>query len=68
MVDGTDVLNTLHKSAHTNGSGVLAEFAEIAFEMMNWDQELLKAKNSVLFPDKAEAANTRALFCRHTHK
>ena len=26
--------------------GVLAEFPEIAFEMMNWDLELLKAKSS----------------------
>jgi hypothetical protein len=31
-------------SLYGNGSGVLAEFPEIAFEMMNWDQELLKAK------------------------
>jgi hypothetical protein len=27
--------------------GVLAEFLEIAFEMMSWDQELLKAKKSL---------------------
>jgi hypothetical protein len=32
-------------SLYGNGSGVLAEFPEIAFEMMNWDQELLKGKN-----------------------
>jgi hypothetical protein len=33
-------------SLYGNGSGILAEFPEIAFEMMNWDQELLKAKDS----------------------
>jgi hypothetical protein len=32
----------------------LAEFPEIAFEMMNWDQELLRAKEkSPLSPGKA---------------
>ena len=40
-------------SLYGNGSGVLAEFPEIAFEMMNWDQELLKAKDSASSPDKA---------------
>jgi hypothetical protein len=41
-------------SLYGNGSGVLAEFPEIAFEMMNWDQELLKAKEkSPLTPGNA---------------
>ena len=41
-------------SLYGNGSGVLAEFPEIAFEMMNWDQELLKAKEmSPSTPGKA---------------
>jgi hypothetical protein len=39
-------------SLYGNGTGVLAEFPEIAFEMMNWDQELLKAKDSALYPNK----------------
>lgn len=32
-------------SLYGNGSGILAEFPEIAFEMMNWDKELLKARS-----------------------
>jgi hypothetical protein len=40
-------------SLYGNCSGVLAEFPEIAFEMMNWDQELLKAKDSASSPSKA---------------
>ena len=40
-------------SLYGNGSGVLAEFPEIAFEMMNWDQELLKAKDQSPSPGKA---------------
>jgi len=39
-------------SLYGNGSGVLAEFPEIAFEMMNWDQELLKAKEKSPQPGK----------------
>ena len=31
-------------SLYGNGSCVLAEFPEIAFEMMNWDPELLKVR------------------------
>ena len=31
---------------------MLAEFPEIAFEMMNWDQELLKAKEKSPPPGK----------------
>jgi hypothetical protein len=43
-------------SLYGNGSGVLAEFPKIAFEMMNWDQELLKAKEqSPLTPSNASA-------------
>ncbi len=33
-------------SMYGNGSGILAEFPGIAFEMMNWDQELFEAKDS----------------------
>jgi hypothetical protein len=40
-------------SLYGNGSGILAEFPEIAFEMMNWDQELLKAKEKSSQPGKA---------------
>ena len=35
--------------------GVLAEFPVIAFEMMTWDQELLKAKEKSPSPGKASA-------------
>jgi hypothetical protein len=46
-------------SLYGNGSGVLAEFPEIAFEMMNWDQELLKAKEkSPLSPGKASVVKS----------
>jgi hypothetical protein len=41
------------------GSGILAEFPEIAFEMMHWDQELLKATYFALSPGKEVVVKAR---------
>lgn len=43
-------------SLYGNGDGILAEIPEIAFEMMNWDQELLKKKGSSSSHGKAAVA------------
>jgi hypothetical protein len=48
-----DAMAAAVASLYGNCSGVLAEFLEIVFEMMNWDQELLKTKEKSPPPGKA---------------